>query len=224
MGIIVVGDLHNEFARLNELINKNKDRLEMVLACGDFGYWPNMPWAAKFDTIRNKGIPIHWCDGNHEDHWSLKERTIDELAPNVFYQPRGSYITLPDGRNVLFMGGADSIDKGARTVGETWFPEEIIRQSDIHNLPDIKIDIVISHTCPEEVLPVMLKHNRYKINDPSNAALSFILDRYIPPLWYFGHWHQYAEGIIQHESDHTVRWFALSMPGRTNWWKWLEEV
>ena len=43
---------------------------------------------------------------------------------------------LPDGRIVLFMGGADSIDKKYRKIGFDWFPEELITQKDIYELPD----------------------------------------------------------------------------------------
>lgn len=221
MSIIVTGDIHNEFGRLNELIHKQKiirkqkgDPIERIICCGDFGYWPKKPWAAKMENIKNENIPVHWCDGNHEDHWALKQRETDELVPNVFYQPRGSYITLNDGRNVMFMGGAYSIDKMHRVLGETWFPEETITHSDVANLPDINVDIMITHTCPDELVPIMTKFDARKYNDPSTKALSYLLEKYQPPLWYFGHWHVYKEGLLGN-----TNWFALSMPGYTNWWK-----
>lgn len=40
-----------------------------------------------------------------------------EVAPGVIYQPSGSTLTLPDGRVVLFLGGAKSVDWPLRTGG-----------------------------------------------------------------------------------------------------------
>jgi len=66
---------------------------------------------------------------------------------------RGSVLKLPDKRNILFIGGALSIDKKQRTIGYDWFPQETISQKNIFELPDEKIDIVISHTAPKYFHP-----------------------------------------------------------------------
>lgn len=216
MNVIITGDLHGAFPRLNNLINKKKDNLDLVICCGDFGYWPNHGY--DLSNIKNHGIPVLWCDGNHEDHWALRDRTTDELAPNVFYMPRGSTYKLEDGRTIMFMGGADSIDKDGRTFGIDWFEEEIITQRDIKNLPEIKVDIFISHTCPVELYPIMVQYYDGKQMEPSNYALSYIWHRYKPALWIFGHWHHYKEGNL----DNT-KWYGLSHTGARKWWMWLPE-
>jgi len=38
--ILITGDIHNDFGELNELINKK--RPDLVICCGDFGYWPKL--------------------------------------------------------------------------------------------------------------------------------------------------------------------------------------
>ena len=79
--IIVTGDLHNNFGKLNDLINKKKSHgLELVICCGDFGYWPGKAWSTPITNIKSQGIPVLWCDGNHEDHWAIRDRETDELA------------------------------------------------------------------------------------------------------------------------------------------------
>lgn len=178
--------------------------------------------------LKNKDTKIYWCDGNHEDHWDLVEernymKAPCEMMPNVYYMKRGSILTLPDGRNVLFMGGADSIDKNYRTLGEDWFPEELINYRDIDNLPDINIDIVISHTCPLEFHNSILRVKRgswgwqEKIKDPSAHALSYILNKYEPALWYFGHFHDFIDEMYKN-----TQWYCLNTIGQTNWWMYLE--
>lgn len=217
MKILILGDVHAEFGHLNTIINrKNPD---LVICCGDFGYWPGIKSLPQFEDIKPNKSKILWIDGNHENHWALRDRTTDEIVPNVIYMPRGSTYDLPDGRKILFMGGADSIDKHWRKVGYDWFPEEIITQKDIMNLPDTKIDILISHTCSNEIKDKLLHLNPLKINDPSNDALTYIWNRYKPKLWFFGHWHKFVQGGYQ-----GTLWWGLSHPNEgSRWWIWLPE-
>jgi hypothetical protein len=215
--VLIVGDVHAEFGQLNTIIDRKHP--DLILAAGDFGYWPRIKSIKQFDSIITQGTKILWIDGNHEDFWSLKQRTSDEIVPNVIYMPRGSTYTLPDGRVVLFMGGADSIDKQYRKLGVDWFPEEIITQKDIYDLPDVKVDILISHTCTNEIKEKLLHLNPLKVNDPSNDALSYIWNRYRPAMHFFGHWHHFVQGGYQG----TV-WWGLSHPSEgSRWWMWLPE-
>lgn len=215
MNIIVTGDIHGQFNHLNALINKHRSKLDLVLCCGDFGYWPNFNQYCT--EIKNKDIPVLWCDGNHENHWALKNLKNTEIANNVFYMPRGTTYKLNDGRNIMFMGGADSIDKDHRHVGYDWFPDEIVTQKDLMNLPNEKVDVFITHTCPKELYNVMLPYDMRKANDPSNEALSALWEIYKPSLWFFGHWHNYSEGNI----DNT-KWYGLScVESETRWWMWM---
>jgi predicted phosphodiesterase len=218
MKIILTGDIHNEFSKLNALINKK--RPDLVICCGDFGYWPKVSWGAPLSNIKPQGAKILWCDGNHEDHWSLKERESDEMAPGVIYMPRGSTYTLEDGRTIMFMGGADSIDKNMRYIGVDWFPEEVIRPKDLYDLPDIKIDIFVTHTCPLELVHDMLKYNSAKFGDPSPQALSELWKMYKPDLWFFGHWHHYKELDMFGTKCYALDTCSFS-GGR--WWMWLPE-
>jgi len=215
MNILITGDIHAKFNRLNALINKYKNKLDLVICCGDFGYWPRFD--NDHEKIKTHGVKILWCDGNHEDHWSLKKLDDNEIAKNVFYMPRGSTYELEDGRTILFMGGADSIDKNNRKLGVDWFPEETISYSDMMDLPEGKIDIFITHTCPVEIHPIMLPYYAGKNIEPSNHALSELWKIYKPDLWFFGHWHQYKEGKLGN-----TQWYALNSTESSNrWWMWM---
>jgi len=214
MKILVTGDIHADFSMLNKLINRK--RPELVICAGDFGYWPKFE-RYSFSDIKPQGATILWIDGNHEDHWSLRDRETDELAPNVIYKPRGSTHTLDDGRKILFMGGAESIDKDLRVLGRDWFPEEVIRGCDMYNLPEEKIDIIISHTCPLELVDTMIQYYPEKRGEPSNKALTELWKIYEPSLWIFGHWHYYKEGMMGN-----TKWYSLSYPRQgSRWWMWL---
>ena len=220
---LIVGDVHGDFGRLNTFVNKKKPAI--ILSVGDFGFWPRITEriTAKREFAGKprgpkipEGCKLYWCDGNHEDHDELVDRTTDEFWPNTKYMDRGKTLTLPDGRVVLFMGGALSIDRHHRIEGGGnygWFPREQVRESDVMDLDVGKIDIVISHTCPTEFdVPT-----RYEYVDSSRLALSYILHTYKPTQWYCGHWHHYCSGSYQ-----GCEWTAMGRfdaPGPGGWVK-----
>ena len=225
--IVVMGDVHGQFNPLNEFIDNHHPKV--IIQAGDFGYWPF------FDHLgepKSQNTLIFFCDGNHDHHWELRKKVEQnnfELFPNVFYMPRGSTMKLPDGRTMMFFGGAQSIDAHMRTMGHNWFPNEIITQSDIDDIPDIDVDIMITHTCPMEFNPIELRHPE-KLKDPSKMALSYLLHKYRPSEWYFGHYHERVSGIYQWSDDHPdCHWHCLNMipfPNQTwngeDWWMELK--
>lgn len=233
MSIIVAGDIHGSWGPLNTLISKKNP--ELILQCGDFGWWPKFKKRASYidrngfrvqawdpQGIRPGNTIIRFCPGNHEDWDDLANRDDFQLLPNVYYMPRGSLFTLPDNRVVLFMGGALSVDKHMRTPWVDWFPQELVPYSEFYKLKEKnieKIDIVISHTCPLEFIPILQKVNRYRseYRDCSQDVLSAILQEYKPDLWYFGHFHVNINGRYNN-----TEWFCLNMTYQPYWWRYLD--
>lgn len=244
--IIVCGDLHGVWGPINSLINKKNPKI--VLQCGDFGFWPQFHNTSVLSTEYKSGTRrykkwdqyglkpdnsrIYFCPGNHEDWEALNllatsdNPTHVEIAPDVFFMPRCSTLRLPDGRNILFMGGADSTDKAWRRNRYDWFSEEIITQKDIYNLPNTDIDIVISHATPQDFkTDLYLDSQDYrqfdsywleKFKDPSCQALSSVLNKYKPKLWFFAHYH-----VSKTSTFRGTRWFALNMSCETGWWTYM---
>lgn len=213
MKIIIVGDVHADWYNLNNLIKNEKP--DIILQVGDFGYWPNFnQYSLKY--IQNGDTKIYFCPGNHEDWNALGKIKNIEIAPNIFYMKKGTTLTLPDGRTVLFIGGADSVDKNWRIKGKTWFPQEIIYPEDIENIKlDTAPDIIISHTCPEEFKMTGLQIFD-KLHDPSRPLLSRLLKKYKPKEWYFGHWHEFRQGDFE-----GCKWMALNESQSNDTW-WIE--
>lgn len=222
MKIIITGDVHGRFGALNNVIQKEKPKL--IICSGDFGYWPKFPYIEQIKSINTQKTMLLWIDGNHEDHWALREfqaynlssRNKLKMLDNLYYMPRGSTYELPDGRKILFMGGGLSIDKHLRQEGVDWFKEETITYGDLHNLPDEKIDIIISHTGPTEFTEKVKMFYGEKFYDPSEEALSQLLAQYKPQLWFFSHFHTYKTDFYE-----GTRWTCLDMAPKANWWKQL---
>lgn len=228
MKTLIVGDIHGDWGKLNSLLTVK--RPDIVLQCGDFGWWPQMEvkipvlygnqkkWTLR--GVKLSGALLYFCDGNHENHPDLKQDGyIHEMYDGVNFCSRGSVLPLPDGRNVLFAGGASSVDKNMRTPGHDWFPEETIKAVDLDRIiaGQHRIDIVVSHTCPTAFLKHLHKGNLAKVNDPSCKALDVVLDKLKPKQWFFGHWHLQKEGY-----DNGCHWQCLDYPRHSGmWWTWL---
>lgn len=251
--IIAMGDLHGVWNRANFLIAKH--RPSIVLQAGDFGWWPNFDNTTKISTgiwrrnmldplapkreskwsqqgLRLGNSKLYFCPGNHEDWIDLEARATSvnphsvELFKNVFYMPRCSTLDLPDGRRVLFIGGASSIDKSERTAWYDWFPQETVTLEDIDALPDTSIDIVVSHACPTEFKEQLNEDSddwrvrdsywSQKFSDPSCHQLSKVLHKYNPRYWIFGHYHVSKRG-----RSYDTDWFCLNKTGETGWWIFL---
>jgi hypothetical protein len=213
--ILITGDTHGRWNYLNDLIGTMEP--DETWVCGDFGYWPNIH--PMFDNVHG-GI-VRWCDGNHEDHMELRNLENAEIAPNVFYMPRGSHITLDDGRNVLFFGGGYSIDRhlrGKYSPDFGWFPQEEASVNDMYNIDaDLEdVDVVISHTCPLEVMETFVPYDRGYGHYASEYTMSRIFEMFQPKEWYFGHWHRNKTG------NHLgCQWTCLTDAPYGGWHTWL---
>ena len=140
--VIAVGDIHGEFGVLNEFINKKHP--DIILCCGDFGFWPrekynlhNKEYIWHNKAIKTQGTKIYWAPGNHED-WDELERLYGrygkkpiEITENVFYCPLGSYL---EEEQIFFLGGAFSVDWTQRIEGHSWFRHEMLTNSDLMNI------------------------------------------------------------------------------------------
>jgi Icc-related predicted phosphoesterase len=231
--IIVTGDVHGEWNKLNDLINKKKP--DIILQCGDFGIFPkfhdtsvlvndysrsNKKWMF-YDAVKPSDTKVYTCGGNHDDWTYIQSLDNPEIYKNVFIMDRGKLLTLPDGRTVMFVGGATSIDKQYRIAYHDYWPEENINYRELFNILDNinqKIDIVISHTIPKEFLPQIEKKIYVDKRDPTNDALSEIYQKYKPALWYAAHWHFHHIGTYG-----DTRFEILSnCEGSHRWWNYLK--
>lgn len=196
--LLFLGDTHGRFKDMIRLINI--ERPDAIVVAGDFGYWPyknsmlhNMQ--GKFDC------PVFFVDGNHEQH-DMLQHLVDKrgnanpiaVGNNTWYIPRGCIFEL-FGYKILGMGGGYSIDRMLRTKGVNWFDREELTLQDIETLQPDHVDIVVSHTCPQCILPrvtkkVGIKHRIQ--NDQSERMLDYVFNMYNPSMWFFGHWHGYG--------------------------------
>ena len=209
MSNIIVGDVHGEFPSLYNLIRSTSAKI--VFQLGDFGWWPRYNGHTTFlsiDRLKQKcpDTNIYWLDGNHENHEDIQLFNTNKqinVFDNIYYQPRGSIMEY-NGKTIMFFGGADSVDKHLRTPGLDWFYQETIKENDIYNLPDVNVDIMMTHTAPLFLRNTLIKELSKRTGniwenspiDPSMKYLELLFEKYQPKQWFFGHWHLYLKTTL----------------------------
>jgi hypothetical protein len=89
------------------------------------------------------------------------------------------------------------------------------------------IDVIFSHTCPIEFQHDYLKCPK-KMADPSRMALSFLLNKYKPKEWYFGHYHEGCSGTHTFYDNTVCQWYCVGMipldemKPQDDWWMILD--
>lgn len=225
MKLLFVGDIHGEFGKFNQTINKR--HADYVFQLGDNAYyWLNNDNKGK---IKPQNSKVYLIPGNHEN-WDTFEKQIGrrglkpiEVETNLFYCPIGSSIKL-NNLKIVFIGGAESYDKMYRKEFIDWFSQETLNQGDLNFILEKhqSADIIVSHTAPlrfaQKIVSKYNKQNRS--NDPSIYALETIYDKFRPGVWVCGHWHD-----THFEYENNTQFFALThITDRLSGQKYYHEI
>lgn len=197
--IAFVGDIHGNINALVKIIDHLKAQwpsISAIIQVGDFGLYPEK--IAHLQRI-NPFVPIYAIDGNHE-YFPLVTQWVKEteIAPNIFYMPRGTVKDI-DGRKIGFLGGAASVDKQLRIQYKMgWYPEEVVTQKDISKFDGVdKLDILVTHCPPYQTIirnfdqRNLLQYGlRPEWVDPSSVLVESLWMRLGRPKLVCGHMHR----------------------------------
>lgn len=113
---------------------------------------------------------------------------------------------IPDGTvedNMMFIGGASSIDRHWRTEGLDWWPEEQCSYAQLDRFISIahqvQPEIMVTHECPDSVSNVLCEHtglNKWPDESVTRKAFDVLFHIHKPKLWLFGHWHVDFDVVI----------------------------
>ncbi len=153
--IIPLGDIHGRFEPLFRKLKEFDIRNCYILQVGDFGVGFERPAKElarlKFlnNTLKSKGIIMYVTRGNHDDPAYFLG---DYNYTNLKLMPDNSIITL-EGKKILLLGGAISIDRITRKNGlDYWTNEKFYLDRTLLSTFE-NIDIVCSHSSPKVVFP-----------------------------------------------------------------------
>lgn len=154
-------------------------------------------------------VPLLCVHGNHECRpaalpayalrdWQGGQVWAEPSFPHLLFARDGDVYTI-NGRSVLVIGGAYSVDKPYRLAhGYHWWadeqPDEAVRQRVEAALAarDWQVDIILSHTCPARYIPaeaLLPGLAQSQVDRSTESWLDTIESRTRYSRWYCGHWH-----------------------------------
>ena len=211
--IYVTGDIHGEVFRIREAAEQFEiGEDDTIVLLGDVGmnYFGNRHGDRHRKKRLNKlGVTMFCIHGNHEmrpetiptyqeKEWHGGIVYAEEEYPNLLFAKDGEVYDL-DGKKAIVMGGAYSVDKWYRLQCDlNWFPDEQpsdeIKARVEKKLDELnwKVDVVLTHTCPERYIPreAFLSGVDQSIVDNSTEEWLGRIERKLTyQSWYCGHWH-----------------------------------
>ena len=211
--IYITGDIHGEVSRVADAVERFQITSEdMIVILGDVGmnyYGNNRGDRHRKKKLNKLGVPVFCIHGNHEMRpstidsyhevqWKDGTVYIEDEYPNLLFAKDGEVYDL-DGRKTLVIGGAYSVDKWYRLrMDMNWFPDEQpsdeIKIRVEQKLEDLnwKIDVILSHTCPERYMPVeafLSGIDQSTVDNSTEEWLGRIEEKLDYKAWYCGHWH-----------------------------------
>jgi hypothetical protein len=171
--ITIIGDVHGKYDKYLDIISKHDHTIQL----GDFGF--------DYKTLLNVDADNHIIiPGNHDNY--------DTMCQYPHFM--GDYgFTIFHGLEFFFYRGAYSIDWQYRVIGISWWEdeevniEEFMRAKNLYR--QIKPDLVITHDCPDFLVPQYIGNGRVYQNI-TNWALGELYNIHQPKLWIHGHYHQ----------------------------------
>ena len=211
--IYLSGDIHRKVFRVEYEIKKQhitaKDTI-VLLGDVDMNYLGN-DHGDRYEkfTLDKLGVPTLCVHGNHEQRpdsidsyheieWHGGIVYIEDAYPNLLFAKDGEVYDL-DTQKALVIGGAYSVDKEYRLRnGMPWFPDEQpsaeIKARVEKKLGELewKVDVVLSHTCPEKYIPteaLLPGIDQSAVDRSTEEWLGRIEEKLDYKAWFCGHWH-----------------------------------
>jgi predicted phosphodiesterase len=182
----IIGDIHGEFELYHDTATNaiNFGGCDETIQVGDFGVGFSGPyWHDRVDEFHWGGVH-RFIRGNHDNPSKCKE------MPGW----------IKDGRvenDVMFIGGAWSIDQAYRTEGVSWWRDEELSSSELYEMHSVyscvKPRVMITHDCPLHISKAMffdtgiIKGPNYPTR--TGQAFDAMSAVHEPDFHFFGHWH-----------------------------------
>lgn len=208
MSILVLGDTHGKYQLEHSIIQKvisQNPNVKAIFHCGDWGYgWPtkNGPHIWDYPFKPNFYVTL----GNHDPYSYYKKI---KLPSWLHIQERGDILEI-HGKRTLWCGGGYSIDRKFRTLNQTYWLEETIKQEDLDKClaQEGPIDLLITHETAENY-PLKAKRPEFTEGKSDRIAVQAIVDKFKPKYHTFGHWHSPDNGNYIHKDGSITKWACM---------------
>lgn len=185
----IIGDVHAEWNSYLKLIKDTDNEFDNSVQVGDFGvgFLPPQRTEEMNHFLENSSKNHRFIRGNHDN-------------PEICKTQMNGYI--PDGtvdNDIMYIGGAWSIDWQYRTPGVDWWRDEECSYEELSKFiaiyENIQPRVMITHDCPTTTAYHMFVKNGTSIGGKSlhltrtGEAFQRMIEIHQPELWIYGHWH-----------------------------------
>lgn len=219
--LYIAGDWHGSTDwAIKQVRIANRLGISRVMQLGDFGLWDHTVGGVRYldalnEVCRKLGLQVWWLDGNHENFNSLEQYVSRAprdahghvyIRSHILYCRRGHSWTS-NGKSMMSVGGAVSIDRMLRNVDESWWPQEQLREDQLLAACAKRVDYLFTHDCPSNI---PYKGQLYVDADSDDHRRRMdVLGRAVrPTMWFHGHMHQQCDYMFPHD-DGATRVFGL---------------
>ncbi len=178
----LIGDIHGAWQYYRDyLIDPDMPSVQV----GDFGYGFNSSKDELMLKWQEENPQQLFIRGNHDD--------IGQCLLSKSYIPDGFWDKQND---IMYVGGAWSIDYGFRVEDVDWWADEECSTSTFkhiyENYKQVKPRIMITHDAPLNIpcWTGLLPKEAFQMTTRTGLWLQRMLNAHKPDLWVFGHWHQ----------------------------------
>ena len=181
--IIFIGDVHGEFKELSNKLANTNVKNSTFIQVGDFGlgFKRKENEAAELNTLNKRlkdlNNEMYVIRGNHDDPSYF---TSNRSYSNILFLEDYTLLKV-EGKNILLVGGAISIDRSWRVLNNSYWLEEVFvydkikLENALRNFD--RVDIVVTHNAPNENEKKASQIN-FKTNMPNiTRAIKFHLTK-----------------------------------------------
>lgn len=213
----LLGDIHGSWSIIARHIAHNDEKNIAYIQVGDFGIGfygidEEHNRLKQLNSILNDNeSDLYVMRGNHDDPAWFKDDGNNKISDiklglnRIVFVSDYTVINI-DGENILFVGGAISIDRIPRRKDDSWFVDEefFLDREKLQSLEGI--DRVVTHTCPDFCEPRSfgplvyeyaskdkslikeLKDEREILTEMANILM--LNGKNKTKGWYYGHFHR----------------------------------
>jgi hypothetical protein len=188
-----IGDVHGYKYELSLVLHNLPADVNTVIQVGDMnvGMGQGDFWHESLEEMLI-GVNGHFIRGNHDNPAQCRE-----MLP-----------WIKDGtiqNDVMFIGGAWSIDYQWRIRGVDLFDDEELSYQELHKMIEIydhvRPKVMVTHDCPLSVSnKLFIERNKsfsgVQYKTKTGSAFEEMFKIHKPAMWIFGHWHCDTDEVI----------------------------
>lgn len=186
-----VGDIHGKWYEYQMIL---QDCEHPSVQVGDFGVGFHGPyWEDRVNDFHASG-QHRFIRGNHDKPETCKDDMVGCIGDGVVEN------------DVMYIGGAWSIDRDYRTPGVDWWHDEELTQDELDVIAStytiMKPRILVTHDCPTLAAYYMFVKDGHSLSartlylSRTGETLQRMFETHQPELWLHGHWHLDRDRVI----------------------------